>query len=266
MDFYGFPNIGKLVGKVSELWKSDGSGVALTADALGNLSGVGNNTLAVGKDVFPDGDTIGLAMRTIYNDCPAVTSLTSLFDTFKSGLSSGWTGWAGSPFVTPNLTYSRKLKASFSSAPSRSFLYRTGGLTTTTTRTVKLALNTNSVGAFIGHRLDDGTDTNYIEAVLTYYATNQLAWMTRVRTGGNQPAETVQKLIEMPQWVIVSMWHYGTLWSNWNAMSYLYDGGPGSYIASFITGLTWTASREGIVINHPSGSGTWQAYYAGWYM
>lgn len=260
--FYGFPNITKLIGKVSELWRPDGSAAALSVDTLGNLTGMGNNTLAAGKDFFASGDTIGLARREIYgmNATPG-----SIFDDFNGGLSAGWTGWAGTPFVTPTLSYINPvgtIRASFASSPSRAFLYHNANLTSV--RSIRPTIFTNNVGGYVGLRLDDGSDDNYIEFCLRYCAISQYDWILNQRTGGAAAAITSYKIVEYPIWPIITMSLSGTFWSSWVAQTYLRFNGPGGYVNGPGT-LNWTAARAGIIINHASGGGSWQAYYADWY-
>lgn len=249
--------------KVSKIYESDAGAACLTADATGNLTGTGNNTLAVGMDYFPSADAMGLASREIYGMSGITPS--SVYDDFNGGLSASWTGWAGSPFVTPTLSYTNPasvLKATFASAPSRAFLYHTN--LTTKTRTFRPTIFTNKVGAHIGLRIDDGTDDNYIEFCLRYCAVNQYDWILNQRTGGGEPVITSYKTIEYPIWPLITISLFGTYWSNWMAQTYLRFNGPGGYVNG-PGALSWTAARIGIVFNHASGGESWQAYYVDWF-
>lgn len=249
--------------KVSKIYESDAGAACLTADATGNLTGTGNNTLAVGMDYFPSADAMGLASREIYGMSGITPS--SVYDDFNGGLSASWTGWAGSPFVTPTLSYTNPasvLKATFASAPSRAFLYHTN--LTTKTRTFRPTIFTNNVGAHIGLRIDDGTDDNYIEFCLRYCAVNQYDWILNQRTGGGKPVITSYKTIEYPIWPLITISLFGTYWSNWVAQTYLKFNGPGGYVNG-PGALSWTAARIGIVFNHVSGGASWQAYYVDWF-
>lgn len=251
---------------VSRLAASDGSpDPALSADAAGNLTGVGNNTLAAGKDFFPAADAMGLARRAIYGTQFAPSSI---FDDFNGGLAASWTGWASGVFGTPTLSYTSPpstLKATFSSAPSRAFLYH-GTVTINKTRVFSPALFTNNVGAYVALRMDNGTDDNYIEIGLRYYATNQFDWYSKYRIGGAAPVKVSQKVIEYPLAPIITLYPYGTYGSSWGFQSYLYFNSPGGYVVSPVSGLTWTPTRSGISFYHPSGGASWQAYYVDWYV
>lgn len=226
----------------------------------------GNIYQGVGKDTFPSGDASGLANRSIYSMNPN-TNASNCTEDFNGGLTAGvWTGWAGSPFSTPTLSYtspSSVMKMTFSGGgAARAFLYSTANLQNT--RQARVALFCQTVSTLIGLRMDDGTDNNYCEALLRYVAINQFDWILRTRAGGGAPSITSLRTIELPEWSTVHLWPYGTFWSNWSMQNYLFFDCPGSFVNG-VSGFTWTATRAGITYELPAGGADWEAGYVDWF-
>jgi len=214
-------------------------------------------------DMYPNNDEAGLLQREVYRFYPNVAAGTAGDDFDGSAWASGWTGWAGAPFATPTTVWSYPSCVSMTcNGTLRAFRYRTGTLNAV--QAGKFAMLTNAVGAFIGLRIDDGTDNNCAELALRYTALNQYDVISRYRTGGGAVTTTVHKLIEYPIWIVLDMYPVGSQWSNWGAWGDMFVDSPGGYILNFSSGFTWTPARKGLVFNAVN-AGTWQAHLCDWY-
>jgi hypothetical protein len=278
--------------KVSKLRESDDGADALVTDAAGNLiiqstnvvkgkssnfpdlgtttlaEQLGNVYLGTSKDIFPAATAAGLAYRTIYRNA-VVAPANDDFD--GAAIGGYWTGWAGAPFVTPTVALSQsQLRVSFAAAPNRAFLYTTNQLTSVHILQAILATNTPSTTAdcaFVGCRVDDGTDNNYYEIGIRYRATNQYDVVTFTRLGGGAVTITSHKNLEYPIWSFFRSFPYGAFYSNWNIYAEWGIDSPALYTltAGGLTGQAWTIVRQGITFRHPTGGASWQTYYVDWY-
>ena len=174
-------------------------------------------------------------------------------------LPDGW-AWAGSPFVTPPSTAvfsGTILYAAGYTTASRSFLFRSvpSGVNLFAGLYLMSAAST-----YVGIRLDDGTDNNYAEIVLRMDASTRVAFVQiRYRTGGGV-ANEINPANMQGNWLLttqiafnLNMW--GTQWSSWSFQPVLRSNNCTIYPTNNVSGLTWTPSRAGIVIQSGSGSG-----------
>lgn len=176
---------------------------------------------------------------------------------------AGWT-WAGAPFAIPaSVTFPGRKLAVADAGAIRAFLYRS--ISATPDQFTRLAIYTSHVGDYIGLRMDDGTDNNYIEADLRYQAANNFDFVKIYRTGGG--AVTTTSMVTLgayPLWCIPALGIVGTKWTNWSGNPRLMINGPGTIAPGSIgSGLTWTPTRMGIVFQ--TGTAAWQILYADWY-
>jgi hypothetical protein len=213
-------------------------------------------------DLYPNNDEAGLLSREVYRS--RITPGAAIDDFDGSTWAAGW-AWAGAaPFTTPTVTFAYPSCVSMCFAgAARAFRYRTDALTTASY--AKLCMANNTAGTFLGHRLDDGSDNNYVEFALRYVATNQYDVISRVRTGGAAVTTTVHKVVEYPIWVSLSQVPYGTLWSNWGAWGEIAIDSPGLYTCIFSSGLTWTPTRRGLHLSTAAAAATWEAHLCDWY-
>lgn len=181
-------------------------------------------------------------------------------------LPDGWT-WAGSPFVTPpsiQIIGSTILVATGYTSASRSYLYRSvpGGTNLFAGFYLQSVATT-----YVGIRLDDGTDNNYAEAVLRMDASSHIAFVQmRYRTGGGTVNEIAPANMQ-GNWLLLTRAHInfnilGTQWTSWGFKPNLRTTYGTIYPTNNVSGLTWTPTRAGIVIQ--SSSFNWEKFGVDW--
>lgn len=211
-----------------------------------------NNKIGLVINRLPDAGVI----RHLSIADPAITE-----DFTSSSIPSGWV-WAGSPFITPPTLGARNGTIFYASgsASSRAFLHKT---TVPNQANYVMApyMSANST-SYVGVRLDDGTDNNYVESVARVDATTR-AWtvVLRWRIGGGTVNETPQTNMPSPfmSYASLCLRAEGTRWSNWLAIPMLFSLHGSHYQSgAYPSGLTWTPARVGIVIQF--GAGTWEQF------
>ena len=106
------------------------------------------------------------------------------------------------------------------------------------------------MGGYVGFRIDDGTDNNYVELVQAPQSDGSFGFTRRTRTGGGAPVVTMIKSFVTPiPWAVLYCYLNGTLHSAWGVDFYLNGPGIPFYsIGSGGTALTWTPTRVGFAI------------------
>jgi hypothetical protein len=192
------------------------------------------------------GDEVTLAQRK--------NSSLSLFDGFDGATLPAGFAWAGAPFVTPSTAdvsvYPSFLKLSHTVA-YRGFLYRTTITVAGTHPTIIVGFQAGT--GFAGLRMDDGTDNNYFEWLLS----TDLKGTIRTRTGGGAVATVQGASMVIPQLYGIRAVRTGTLYSSWGATTWLTMPWQGALIqqvqaASALTTASWTPTRMGIVTDMSS--------------
>ena len=234
-------------------------GTTTLAEKLGNVY------LGTDMDVYPEDNSAGLQWRAdAYHDWD------DHFD--GAALAAGW-NWAGAPFIgAPGsiIVGDSIINIGLTGAvPQRAFLYKnhtpggTGG-----TRCV-CAMQVLVVNAYWGMRWDDGTDNNYVEAVINMTAITPTTWCYRVnyRTGGGAVNTVNGSAIVVPNQALLEIQLTGALWANWN-VSFIVRGfnGLGGHTAFWQTGgvplgLAWTPTRIGLVCSKPNNA-AWYRFEA----
>jgi len=169
--------------------------------------------------------------------------------------------WAGAPFATPTdvMLDNSVLRVVIDDA-SRAFLYQKIKATNIFDKLASVALASSHVGDYVGLRLDDGTDNNYLELVLRCSQANPTLWAVRTvrRTGGG--AVTTQDGDDMhtDPGNVLRMEMTGTPWDDgWNIYPALHTnmGFDGKMwkppVALGGINLVFTPTRAGIVFNPP---------------
>lgn len=178
----------------------------------------------------------------------------------ETSLPSAFAGWAGAPFVTPDTvnltTYTSVLTMADATAGDRAFLYISSA---PTTGRGLLGVFGFSLGtdAFVGLRIDDGSDNNYVEAGIYGGGTSKWLMRTYYRTGGGAVVTTTATDAAigplMPQ-VLLNI--TGTRWTSWGFNGWLsYPQNQSAFLAQMnlvagTTGLTWTPTRIGIAFRN----------------
>lgn len=171
---------------------------------------------------------------------------------FAANLPAGWS-WAASPFVTPptvTLIDNTILRLTGYTAISRSFLNKA----VTTNRNYYLLCPIYRLAAtnYIGWRIDDGTDNNYIEYYHSPQSDGSFSLLKKTRTGGGAPVETSMKNYAMPlPWITLYPFINGTQWSDWYVDFYLLGSGI-PFMSMGTTGtphFTFTPTRAGFVLS-----------------
>jgi len=197
---------------------------------------------------------LGMAQDRLLRGQDARLIFVALAEDFlgEGGIPSGWY-WAGSPFVTPNTIYrwgnSHLYVQNAGVAPSRCFLV------TNLSSAIPSLFGINAVGNngfYVGLRLDDGSDNNYVELVNMVEGSPYLrSFAIRHRTGGGA-VSTGYLYQNQPIYAdTISAWYSGTQWSNWNIhadawLMYIRREHLGS---TYVLGRTWIPARRGIVFN-----------------
>jgi len=168
-----------------------------------------------------------------------------LYDFDTQALPSGWS-WAGTPFVTPAVSYigTSYLQLQHSVSGGRAFLLPPSPAPTQTMKNlfgIATMWSMNAQNTYVGYRLDDGTDNNYLEQVLaTDSSQNSYRLLTRTRSGGG--TVTVTTVMTIPRIYVHRMsLEYSD--GGWNLRVHCpsYIGLITSVVPSF------TATRIGIV-------------------
>lgn len=218
---------------------------------------------AKSRDIYSHADEAGLAVRTIYGMEGGISQAEDDFD--GSSLDAGWS-WAGSPFVTPTTNFSNPsiLMITFGTVNNRAFMYRTNNLSAN--HKIRVCLTAATNGFYIGHRWDDGTDNNYVEAALRLVTLTSWDIIIKKRAGGGAVTTTSQFTITQPNWVSIMARPFGTLYSNWNSDCLALIDAPGAFICQngYMAGATWTPTRRGLIFNSPAGAQTWEAGFIDW--
>ena len=166
-----------------------------------------------------------------------------LYDFDTQALPSGWS-WAGTPFVTPAVSYigTSYLQLQHSVSGGRAFLLPPSPAPTQTTKHlfgIVTNWGTSAQNTYVGYRLDDGTDNNYLEEVLAKDSQNSYSLLTRTRSGGG--TVTVTTVMTIPRIYVhrMSLEYAG----GWRLRVFCpsYIGRISSVVPSF------TATRIGIV-------------------
>lgn len=188
-------------------------------------------------------------------------------DWTSTTLPSEWS-WAGSPFVTPPSTATRNgtiFYATGYTTASRSFLFRS--LPSGWSFVAGLVLHGNTNG-FVGLRLDDGSDNNYVEVVLRSQGTDRQTSITlRYRTGGGTvtevtPSNYIGAWLKMTNTAVI-LNTTGTQWSNWGFQAILQFPYGGVWMnGSIVSGMTWTPTRAGVVIQ--ASGANWEQFGVDW--
>ena len=168
-----------------------------------------------------------------------------LYDFDTQALPSGWS-WAGTPFVTPAVSYigTSYLRLQHSVSGGRAFLLPPSPAPTQNQKHL-FGIVTNwgasAQNTYVGYRLDDGTDNNYLEQVLaTDSSQDSYRLLTRTRSGGG--TVTVTTVMTIPRIYVHRMeLEYAAGWWRLNVFCPSYIGRIPSVLPSF------TATRIGIV-------------------
>jgi hypothetical protein len=115
-------------------------------------------------------------------------------------------------------------------------------------------------GAGIGYagiRMDDGTDNNYFEWLLS----SDLKGTIKTRSGGGAIATVQGAAMLVPQLYVVRAAKTGTRYSSWGAGVWLSRPNQGALIqqvqaSSALTTAAWTPTRFGIVVDMASANAT----------
>jgi len=167
-----------------------------------------------------------------------------------SALPTGWS-WAGTPFITPPTVnyFSDGMKCWYYTVASRSFVYK-AYTANQRNHWAQASVYRLDVGGYVGFRIDDGTDNNYVELVQAPQSDGSFGFTRRTRTGGGAPVVTMLKSFVTPiPWVILYCYLNGTLHSAWGLDFYIQGPGVPIQILGYGgTALTWTPTRVGFVI------------------
>jgi hypothetical protein len=180
----------------------------------------------------------------------------------------GWQ-WAGAPFITPPETVLREgtiYAARGYTSPSRSFLYTTTVPTSTwpAIRPYTAAMSVNACGI----RVDDGSDNNYVETVLTIPNATRIP---EVRLRWRVSGGTIEDVLcsNMSGWwlmgwgVALMLELEGSLWSSWRGRPRVVT--PYGRVFDLISPppyWTWTPTRIGVVVQ--SGPSSWEEFGVDW--
>jgi hypothetical protein len=165
--------------------------------------------------------------------------------------------WAAGAFATP-ATVTLVDSIITVTDHHRHFLYQPMAAANTYDKLASVALVSNTVGDYVGLRLDDGSDDNYLEVVLQVFQASPTQWQvwTYRRTGGGAVTNQAGNvMVTDPGFVLrMDMYFAGASWANnWNAYPVLHTnmgfGGwlynPQTYLGT--ANLTFVPTRAGIV-------------------
>jgi len=161
--------------------------------------------------------------------------------------------WAGAPFAAPAAATFADSILTVTTA-GRAFLFQDMAATNTYDKLASVALVTNTVGDYVGLRLDDGSDNNYLEVVLYCSQASPTQWIVRTRRREAGAVTTQDSdILYSPPGYVLRMYMSGTRWSAWNAYPMLHTnmgfGGnmlkPGVLLGG--EDLAFTPTRAGVV-------------------
>jgi hypothetical protein len=133
--------------------------------------------------------------------------------------------WAGAPFAAPAAATFANSILTVTTA-GRAFLFQDMAATNLYDKLASVALVSNTVGDYVGLRLDDGTDDYYLEVVLYCSQATPTQWIvrTRRREAGAVTTQDGDTLPTDPGFVLrMDMYFAGAAWANnWNALPVLH--------------------------------------------
>ena len=245
---------GRLYGHTADIALYSGAAVELRGATLANAGIFTSGEVPSGwyndssGDLHTLGDEAGIGQRR-----DSFIAATDHFDYEDAVTNHGWTGWAAYPnFQTPGTVSvttldSMLMTGNFGAANRKAFLYR--ALISTGSQFIVAAPSVAPAGFAIGVRLDDGTDTNWIEYVIVMGAAVPQSYTPTVRdSGGGSVAGSAISLALPP---LLYAQAGGTPWSNWQVAGFLYMPWAiaTNLLQGVISGLAWTPARMGIIID-----------------
>lgn len=206
----------------------------------------GNSNTPSGTDINIATDEAGVRQRQT-----GLWSAVVEDDFIGNNFASAWT-FAGSPFIIPsgiNFSVNSMALIGHNVANQRIFIYRTDAITNISNY-ITASPNVLADDAYFGYRYDDGSDNNYVEAVIRKTnAVETLETFSRVRTGGGGVTLNVRHTIyNFPMLFTIGFTNGGTQWTNWSAALRFSNEGPATRAVTIASGLTWTPTRRGITI------------------
>jgi hypothetical protein len=218
----------------------------LDVTANGNLMMAGNILIATGKDIHIAGDEAGLKQRVvdIYQ-----SSITDHFD--GSSLDAAWNWASYTGFVTPG-------NINMTSFPSVLYLNLTGGQSATSRAFAYRSTYGSQISCRChpaldcraGLRLDDGSNSNYVELFLEY-GSGLMRLRYRYSVAGVVTGPTDIWAVSQPvQWFALKIWEFST------TNKTLYYGVDGADLTNvgLIAPTAITYSRSGIYYEQIAGA------------
>jgi hypothetical protein len=176
----------------------------------------------------------------------------TLSDGFDSGSLPVGYGWAGAPFATPtvDLASAPSMMVLSSSGVMRSYLYTSSIPSTSIIPLVNVGWMLGASTGYAGLRMDDGTDNNYFEWLLS----GDLKGTVRTRVAGGAVATVQGAAMPLPQMYGVRANRTGTKYTAWGANIFFVMPWQGVLIqglqtTSATTNATWTPARFGFVFH-----------------
>jgi len=200
------------------------------------------------------------ARENAANRLPFPLGTTTYREDFTS-IPSGYT-WAGSPFSTPptvTIVNQTVLATSGFTGSEKSFYYV--AMPASLRNYFYLPyLNTNLAGQYAGLRIDDGTDNNYVEAVVQWQNTNPpLLYRIYYRTGGGTVTTITPSVVPSNAHLPDAFYFFisGTLWSSWQVELSYYQRYTQYRTGATTPAVSWMPTRIGYVAKH--GTSTWMS-------
>jgi hypothetical protein len=181
------------------------------------------------------------------------SGLTLFYGFDNSTLPAGF-AWAGAPFTTPSTvdftTYSSFMRLVHPAA-YRGFLYRSTITAAGLHPTIIVGFSAGT--GFAGLRMDDGTDNNYFEWLLS----TDLKATIKTRVGGGIISTLQGASMVIPQIYGIRGNRTGTFYSSWGANVWITMPWQGALIqqvqaVSALTTASWTPTRMGVVTDMSS--------------
>jgi hypothetical protein len=174
----------------------------------------------------------------------------ALVEGFDGGAVPAGFSWAGSPFNTPStvdLANRPSIMRLFNSGASRSFLYTSTIFTSLLSPIIFCGWQTGVTTSFIGLRIDDGTDNNCFEWLLS----GDLKATVRTKVGGGAYATVQGSAQVLPFLYGIRGLISGTRYSSFGAATWFCMPGQGaplflSQATSATTTASWTPTRYGV--------------------
>ena len=170
-----------------------------------------------------------------------------------AALPDGWTIQSSGGFTTFTPDFATNPSLLRTSTLSSGSVYYVTRASAPSTFPVFIACGWLAGYGFIGYRIDDGSDDNYVETGLFVNSSNVSNRRIRYRTGGGA-VTTVDSTdtITLPNGFIILKQISGTQWSSWgsNTRWQLQWGFTGVQSVATIgpASLTWTPTRLGIIL------------------